>query len=213
MDPFSAGSIGAAYDAVASDYTARFGDDLEQLPLDREFLDLAVSMTEGDGWIVEAGCGPAPAARHLTGRAAPIVGVDLSLAMLRIAAARNPGLDCVGADVLRLPLRDASCRLVIFYYSLHHLPRAQLRAALAEAARVLGHNGALVVATHLGDGDVVIEEFLGHPIDPIAGCLYLREEFLDAIRGVGFGIDVERERDPLPHEYDSRRLYVIAMKG
>jgi SAM-dependent methyltransferase len=213
VDPFSPEGVRAAYDTVAADYTEQFGGDLDRLPLDREMLDRALAMTRGDGWVVEAGCGPAPAAQYLGGRAEPVVAVDLSLGMLRIASARNPGVACVGGDLLRLPFRDGSCRLVILSYVLQHLPRAQLRPALTEVRRVLVDDGVVVAATHLGDGDVVLDEFLGHRIEPMAGCLYDRQVVLDAFTGGRFRTEVVQERDPLPHEYDSHRLYLIARRS
>jgi ubiquinone/menaquinone biosynthesis C-methylase UbiE len=213
VNPFSPDVVRTAYDTAATDYTAKFGDDLDQLPLDREMLDRALAVTSGEGWIVEAGCGPAPAAGHFGARAQPMVAVDLSLGMLRVAGVRNPSLHRAAGDLLHLPLRDGSCRLVILYYVLHHLPRAQLRPALAEVWRVLGDDGAVVVATHLGERDVVIDELLGHRIEPMAGCLYDRRMVLDAVTSTAFRVDVVRERDPLPHEYDSRRLYLVAVRA
>jgi hypothetical protein len=72
-DPFSPRAVGGAYDAVAGEYGRRFGDDLDRLPVDRAMLDAAWrAASDGDtdgGWVLEAGCGPAPAATYLAGRA------------------------------------------------------------------------------------------------------------------------------------------------
>jgi SAM-dependent methyltransferase len=92
VEPFSEDAVRGAYDAVAVDYADAFGDDLARLPLDRDMLDAALAAIDGHGWVIEAGCGPAPAAGHLSGRARQMLGVDLSASMLTIAGARNPGL-------------------------------------------------------------------------------------------------------------------------
>ncbi len=211
VDPFSAEAVQKAYDVVARDYASAFGDDLAELPLDTEMLDLAFrSADPGDGWAIEVGCGPAPAASHLARRTDRLLGIDLSAAMLGIAGERNPGLRRVRADLRRLPLRTASCRSAIAYYSLHHLPRRDLLSALFELRRVLVERGVLVIATHLGEGDVSIDEFLGHRVHPFAGALYAREELVERMAAAGFTIVVERQRAPRPNEYPSERIYVIA---
>jgi SAM-dependent methyltransferase len=210
-DPFSPRVVGGAYDAVADDYVQRFGDDLDRLPVDREMLDAAWRASpEGDtGWVLEAGCGPAPAATYLAGRVARCVGIDLSAGMLGMARARNPELPLAQADMRRLPLRDGSCAVVIAYYSLQHVPRTDLVATLAELRRALAPGGVLLAATHLGEGDVVTGEFLGHRVDPVGGALHSREEFAGALAAARFRIEEERERDPLAHEHDTRRIYVL----
>jgi ubiquinone/menaquinone biosynthesis C-methylase UbiE len=215
-DPFSPDAVRGAYDTVAADYAVRFGDDLDQLPLDREMIDVAVAAAgddgdgDGDGWILEAGCGPAPVARHLAGRRHRIVGVDLSFAMLVVAGERQPGLPLTHADVRRLPLRDGSCAVAVAYYSLQHVPRPELGAALAEIARVLRPRGVLLVATHLGEGEAIFDEFLGHRIGQVGGCYHGRDELIGHLSAAGFEVADERRRGPLPHEGPSERLYVIA---
>jgi hypothetical protein len=80
-------------------------------------------------------------------------------------------------------------------------------------SRVLDHEGVLLVATHLGVGDVLSDEFLGHRIGTIAGALYRREELLGLLAAAGFGVEVERQRGPLPHEYQSQRMYLLARRN
>ena len=213
MDPYSVHAVRGAYDTVADDYVDAFGDDLRRLPLDRHVLDAAVTAAPGDGWVLEAGCGPAPAAAHLADRAQRMLGADLSGEMLRLAVERTTGLRAMQADVRRLPLRDGCCRLVVAHYSLQHVPRDQLGLALGELRRVLAADGLLTVATHLGDGDLHMDEFLGHRIDTMAGAFHDRRSLLDLLATAGFALEDEWQRDPLPHEYDSRRLYLLARRG
>lgn len=87
--------------------------------------------------------------------------------MLSVARRRHR-LPVVQADLRQLPLADTSVALVVAYYVVHHLPRRRLPAALDEIARVLRPDGVLALAVHLGDGEVVTEEFLGHRIEPMA---------------------------------------------
>ena len=208
MEPFSPQAVRSAYDTTADDYVPTFGNDLDRLPVDRAVLDVALAAAQSSGWVLEAGCGPGPAARYLADRAPRIVGVDLSERMLRAGSAN--GLCPTLADLRRLPLRDGCCALVIAYYCLQHLHRDELPLGLAELRRVLRHDGVLAIATHLGDGDVFVDELLGHRISTIGGALYRRGEILDALLGAGFSIEHEQQRPPLPHEYDRQRIYLIA---
>jgi SAM-dependent methyltransferase len=210
VDPYSVDAVRSAYDTVADDYVDAFGDDLGRLPLDRHVLDAAVTAAPGRGWVLEAGCGPAPAAGYLADRVQGMLGIDLSGEMLRLAVTRNDGLRVMQGDVRRLPLRDGCCRLVVAHYSLQHVPRVQLGPVLGELRRVLAADGLLTIATHLGDGDLHMDEFLGHRIDTMAGAFHDRGSLLDLLAAAGFALEHEWQRDPLPHEYDSQRLYLLA---
>ena len=212
-DPFSPGAVRAAYDAVAREYAERFGDDLAHLPLDRAMLDAALAVApEGRGWVLDAGCGPAPVAAYLTGPGRRLVGVDLSCAMLAAAGQRVPGLSRAQGDLRRLPLRTGSCALAVAYYSLQHVHRSDLRPALGELQRVLADGGVLLAATHLGMGDVVTDDFIGHRVDPVGGALYARDGFVAALTAAGFTVEDERQRDALPHEHDTRRIYLLCRR-
>lgn len=106
----------------------------------------------------------------------------------------------------QLSLKDGFWRLVV-----GPPPQPEeLGAALAEFRRVLGDDGVLVVATHLGDGNVCIDELLGHRISTIGGTLYRREELVEQLASAGFQIALERQRGPLPHEHSSQRIYLLA---
>jgi SAM-dependent methyltransferase len=201
--------VRGAYEVAAPEYAAAFGDDLADLPLDREMLDAALAAAPAAGWVLESGCGPAPAAAYLGERARSWLGVDLAGAMLGVAARRVPSLRLAQADLRRLPLRAGCCALAIAYYSLQHMPRADLGPALAEHRRVLAPRGVLALSAHLGEGDVLVEEFLGHRVS-LPGCLHGRDELVAAVTGAGFTVEIERQRGPLHHEYASQRLYVMA---
>jgi SAM-dependent methyltransferase len=201
--------VRGAYEVAATDYAAAFGDDLADLPLDREMLDAALAAAPGAGWVLESGCGPAPAAAYLDERGRAWLGVDLAGTMLAVAGRRVPTLRVAQADLRHLPLRAGCCALAIAYYSLQHMPRTDLGPALAEHRRVLAPGGVLVLSAHLGEGDVLVEEFLGHRVS-LPGCLHGRDELVGAVTGAGFAVEVERQRGPLPHEYASQRLYLLA---
>ncbi|RRR98511.1 methyltransferase domain-containing protein [Glycomyces terrestris] len=93
--------------------------------------------------LVDLGCGAGLLAPHLEGKGYTHIGVDLSAASLRLAAAH--GVLAVRGDVLAVPLPDGCADVVAAGEILEHVP--DLRRAVAEACRLLRPGGLLVVDT------------------------------------------------------------------
>jgi ubiquinone/menaquinone biosynthesis C-methylase UbiE len=205
---FSSERIRAAYDVVAGAYEAAFGDDLSQLPLDRQMLDRAHRAGDG-GLILDLGCGTGSAGCYLTGKGARVVGLDLSIGMLRSGGSMNRFPSCQG-DMRHLPFRDGVFAAIVAYYSIHNVIRTELEMVLAEVARVLRPGATLLLSTHLGEGEVYSDEFLGHHIATTGGSLYSSLEIMEQVSSKGFLIEASAIRDPLAHEHQSQRIYLLA---
>jgi len=106
--------------------------------------------------VVDVGCGGGRVARQLVTRGATVLGVEPD----PVQAARNreaepvAGLSFAEAPGEALPLGDASVDLVVFSFSLHHVPADRMAAALAEARRVLKPGGTLCVFEPLLSGSL-----------------------------------------------------------
>jgi hypothetical protein len=105
--------------------------------------------------LVDVGCGQGALVRALAARGARVTGVEISEQQLATAIELDDG---AGARYLigrgeRLPLDDASVDVAVFMRTLHHVPPAQLAAALREARRVVRADGAVYVAEPLAEGD------------------------------------------------------------
>jgi SAM-dependent methyltransferase len=196
-----------AYDAIAPEYAAKFGADLERLELDRALLDFLAATAAG-GLVLDVGCGPAQAGGYLAAQGSRVLGLDLSARMLASAVARHGalGFRAARADLRQLPLLSRSCAGATSFYALHHLPREDLPTALSEFGRVLAPGAVLLLATHEGTGEFAAE---GRP--DIRGTLYTGQELEDALTRVGFRSVQIRSRDPLPHERQSGRVYATAV--
>jgi SAM-dependent methyltransferase len=205
--------VGAAYEAVADEYAVAFGDDLEQLPLDRSTLDATVARLRNDQVVLDLGCGPGQVAGYLADRDLRVVGLDLSPRMLALASHRAAPAAFVGGDMRVLPFRDGSFAAVVAFYSVQHVRRDGLGPLVGEMARVVAANGLLVIAAHLGRGEVYVDELLGHTFEPFGGTFFSPQELREALAAQSFVEEVVEQRSPLPHEYPSERVYVIARRA
>ncbi len=141
-----------------------------------------------------------------------VVGADLAMAMIRVAIDDDPRLCAVRGDVRRLPFAPGSFSGAVAFYSIQHLRRDELGGALTELRRVLVGDGLLLLAAHLGEGEVFVDEFLGHAIGTVGGTLYEADELRSTLERRHFVIEDVRFRESLPHEHPSKRIYVRARR-
>ncbi len=213
MNPFAARVVRGAYDEVSADYAEAFANDLDQLPVDRAVLDAAMARLDGRGPVLDIGCGPGQVGAYLARGGSQVLGVDLSPGMLRVAKSRGTPSHLVCADMRLLPIRSGSCAGAVAYYSVQHLPRAHIGDLFKEVRRVLAPTALIVLATHLGEGEVYSGALLGHTFEPVGGTLYRESELPSLLTNHSFVIHDISYRDPLPHEHQSRRIYLTATLG
>src|ERR1700691_5007874 len=208
-DGFDPEVLRDAYDAIAPEYAAKFGGDLDQLDVDRALLDF-VAATAADGLVLDVACGPAEAVGSRAAGGTRVLGLDLSAGMAAppVHGYGSLGLLAARADMRQLPLSDGSCAGAASFCALHHLPRGDLPAMLAEFGRVLAPGAVLLLATHEGTGEFVAE---GHP--DIKGTLYTGEDLESPLPRGGCRCVQDLRRDPLPRERQSPRVYVTAGAG
>jgi ubiquinone/menaquinone biosynthesis C-methylase UbiE len=213
MEPFEAEAVRAAYDAVADDYAEAFAGDLLELHLDRRVLDIFVKRVAAREPVLDLGCGPSQVGQYLAERGLLVVGMDLAQRMLQVARQRTGNARMVCGDMRWIPFGSESFSGVVAYYSVHNMPRTGLGIALAEIHRILKSSGVFVVATHLGEGEVYNQEFLGHSIETVGGNLYGDDELLAEVASHSFVVDEVHYRDPLSHEHNTRRIYLICRRA
>jgi SAM-dependent methyltransferase len=85
------------------------------------------------GAVLDVACGTGFLTQHVAGR---VVGLDQSLAMLRIARGRVPGGRVVQGDALRLPFRAGAFESVMACHFYGHLDQGMRAQFLAEARRL-----------------------------------------------------------------------------
>jgi SAM-dependent methyltransferase len=212
--PADAETTRAGYNRVADEYAARFGDEMARKPFDRKLLDWLIEKVDGRGPICDLGCGPGQIARYLHSRGALACGIDLSPEMVAHARRLNPDILFHIGDMLALTeVADAAFGGIAAFYSLIHIPRSQIGQALRELRRVLRPGGVLLLAFHLGEQTVHLDEWWGRPVDLDFNFL-LTGDIKAELTGAGFDLEEAIERDPYPEsvEHQSRRAYLFARK-
>lgn len=200
-----------SYDAVAEEYASRIAGELQHKPFDRQLLDRFAEQVRDRGLVGDVGCGPGHVARYLHERGVRVVGIDLSPRMIECARRLNPELEFQEADMTALPLPGESWAGVVAFYSLIHVPRDRVLAALRELRRVLRPQGLLLLAFHLGAEVVHLDEWWGHRVAVDFVCFH-GDEIAQQLAATGFAVEWAVERDPYPPEveHQSRRGYVLA---
>jgi SAM-dependent methyltransferase len=205
-------SVQASYDLVADEYVARIFNELEHKPLDRQLLNRFAEIVQAIGLACDMGCGPGQVARYLHERGVRVMGVDLSPVMVDAARRLNPAIEFAQGDMRSLKFDDEAFGGIAAFYSIIHIPRPEVVAALAEMKRVLRPGGLLLAAFHLGDDVVHLDEWWGKPVS-IDFIFFRPEEIERALREVGFRVVEIVEREPYPDvEHPSRRAYIFAEK-
>jgi SAM-dependent methyltransferase len=202
----------ASYDLVADEYVRRIFDELQHKPLDRQLLDRFAASVRDVGPACDLGCGPGHVALYLRARGVQMCGVDLSPAMVERARRLVPGVDFQQGDMLALGVANGAWAGVVAFYSLIHNPRGDLPQALGELRRVLRPGGLLLLAFHLGDETLHLDQWWGQNVC-IDFHFFRADEVANYLRAAGFEIDDVIEREPYPDvEHPSRRAYIFARR-
>jgi SAM-dependent methyltransferase len=199
--------LASSYDRVADTYEALFVDELPGKPRDRDMLVAFADAVEDP--IAEIGCGPGQVGGFVRQRGRTVIGVDLSQRMA--ALARNRLDNSLVADLRLLPFRCGRLGGLLAFYSLIHVPRSDLVAALAEFRRVLRPGGRVLYSAHEGHGQIEQDEFLDEPV-PFVATLFQLGELVAATTEAGFDVRIAERREPYRSEHPTVRLYVEAQR-
>jgi SAM-dependent methyltransferase len=202
----------AGYDAVAHEYAEKFKDEMGVKPFDRACLDRLGREVAALGPICDLGCGPGQIARYLHRQGISALGVDISANMVAEAQRLNPEIPFHQGNMLALPDPDSSWGGIAAFYSIIHVPRGQVVAALREMKRVLKPNGVLLLAFHIGQEIKHLDEWWDKAVD-LDFAFYMPEEMEAWLREAGLAVEETLVRDPDPTvEVATRRAYLFARK-
>ena len=144
----------ASYDRMAPDFVARLKrDGFWDAPIEPAFSKFTAALTPG-ALVLDIGCGPGRDTNALQSAGFKVVGVDLSIGMLRQAQTYQSA-PFVQGDMLRLPFGNEAVDGVWMCASLLHIPRQFAPQVLSEVRRVLKSDGCFYVAVKQGDGEEI----------------------------------------------------------
>jgi SAM-dependent methyltransferase len=203
--------LAGTYDRVAEPYGAQFFDELARKPFDRDLLDRFAARLSGRGRVCDVGCGPGHVGRYLAERGVDVFGLDLSPAMVALARRLNPAMRFEQGDLRALVLPDASLAGIVAFYSLIHLERSEVVAALIELARVLIPGSLILIAVHGGEGEVHADDWFGRGVS-INATLYQPAEIGASMERAGLEVETIATRAPYAFEYPTTRVYAAGVK-
>ncbi len=98
------------------------------------------------------------------------------------------------------------------FYSIIHIPRAEVIPALRELKCVLRPGGVLLLAFHIGEDSIHLDEWWGESVS-VDFVFFRLDEMAGYLQTAGFAIDEVIERAPYAHvEHQSQRGYIFARK-
>jgi SAM-dependent methyltransferase len=160
----------------------------------------------------DMGCGPGHIARYLQDRGVEVCGVDLSPAMVERARRLTPEVEFRQGDMMTLEVSDGAWAGIVAFYSIIHIPRSDMAQALGELSRVLRPGGILLLAFHIGDDSIHLDEWWGQKVC-VDFFFFRSDEMATYLREAGFDIEEIIEREPYPDvEHQSRRAYIFARR-
>lgn len=199
-----------SYDSAADAYAEHLFSELARKPLDRHLLNRFAEGTRGRGLVADVGCGPGHVARYLHDQGVTIVGLDLSPKMIAIAARLSPDVEFRVADMRELPLADASLAGVLAFYAIVHFEPHELAVVIQELRRVLMPGGLALIAFHIGDQVVHLDELFGSRVS-LDFRFHSPATVVEALTSAGLTVLEHVEREPYDGaEYPSRRCYLLA---
>lgn len=207
-----ANTVGRSYDRVAGEYAARIFDELRDKPLDRALLERFADATRAAGVVYDLGTGPGHVARYLHERGVDVVGLDISAEMVAEARRRCPGIVFRVGD-LRAPEAPAgSLAGITAFYSIIHVPRTDVTAALARWREALRPGGIVLLGFHVGAETLHLDEWWEQPVT-LDFAFFGVDEMRGYLSAAGLEVDEVVERPPYPDvEHPSQRAYIFARR-
>ena len=155
--------VADGYDAIAERYYA--WSDARPSAVRLRWLAKALERIPPGADVLDLGCGAGVPITRALAAGRHVTGVDISARQIELARAAVPEATFVQADMTALDLAPASLDAVVAFYSLTHVPRADLPELLAAVLRWLRPGGILIASMGAQDSpDAVEPDWLGAPM-------------------------------------------------
>jgi SAM-dependent methyltransferase len=155
--------VADGYDRVADRYFA--WSDARPSPTRLAWLARALERIPAGSDVLDLGCGAGVPMTRALAAGRRVTGVDISRRQIELARAAVPEAQFIHADMTALALPGASLDAVVAFYSLTHVPRADLPGLLVGVHHWLRPGGVLIASLGAQDSpDMVEDDWLGAPM-------------------------------------------------
>jgi ubiquinone/menaquinone biosynthesis C-methylase UbiE len=201
-----------SYDAKTKLYASVNLNDLDRVPLDREWLGAFARLASpGAGVVADVACGPGHIVNHLAELNVKAIGYDISPAMIDEAQRAFPGSKFQVGDLTALDIADSSLAGIVARYSLIHLPPAQLTDVFGEWFRVLKPRAPVLVSFFASNSSVTHGLPFDHAV--VTAHELFPETLVAEMQAVGFDSFEVSTRKPLDDERPLDHGTILARRG
>jgi len=202
MDPSDI--VRSGYDAMSARYLEARLQGIDELPLVRELCRLVPA----GRLVLDAGCGAGvPLTRYLA-ESYRVLGVDFSLAQLRLATKLAPMASYACQDLAHLGIARASVDAICSFYAIIHVPRVRHARLIRDLFDLLKPGGYALLC--LGTQDLE-EDFGTYQGVPMYWSHFDAKTNVSMVSEIGFTITRSLTvRDPIDEA--GSHLFVLAQK-
>ena len=200
--------VADGYDAIAERYFE--WSDASPSPTRLAWLDRALHRIPLGAEVLDLGCGAGIPMTKALAAGRQVTGVDLSARQLELARRNVPEATFIRADMTGLDWPSASLDAVVAFYSLTHLPQAELPGLLISIRQWLRPGGVFLASMGAQEAPDEIESdwlgvpmFFGHP-----GAKRNRA----LVRRAGFEIETAVVEAEPKDRHDALFLWVVARR-
>lgn len=190
-----------AYSRMSGQYIELF-DEVD--PNDPDAALIRKYLTGLPGPVLDFGCGPGQWTAHLHGLGVDVTGIDMVPEFVAHARVAHPGPEFRLGSLIDSKATEASVAGILAWYSLIHLPPAELGSALSEIRRLLTPAGVLVLGFF--DSDDGLASF---DQKVVQAHRWPADALVEKLAGAGF-TEVERVRRQIADRPDRRYAAVVA---
>lgn len=177
------------YDKMANDYKRRYRKSNDQNVM-KPYLDKFLSMLQTSKKVLDIGSGAGFDAKYLSDNGCDVIGIDLSVELLKIAKDIAPM-----ANFRKMDMREMNFPLDCFdgvwaLDSFLHIPKTQMSEVLFDTHKILKRNGIMFTAFKQGTGERFV---INKGADNLQGAkrffaFYEEDEIRSLLKKAGFRI-------------------------
>lgn len=198
--PADLDAVRASYDRVADSYVQLMQTtgmaDFRTQPWLRAAIDIFADAVGDLGPVLDVGCGPGQVTAYLAERGLDVSGVDLSPRMVDHARQLYPECRFEVASATELELAPFSLGGILGWWSLFNLPRDVLPSVIGGFHAALRPAGQLIIATHVGEEDVIRTEAYGGIPVQWTTHRWRPEQLRQLLEQAGFAVTAELRLQP-----------------